>query len=102
MGDVAAVTTPAVCLATQRCGEVAERLSAEYGDWNHHDLTDLLDELMFIMCSVKTAAIAYLQVFDDFKTAFPNPDALVGASQQEIARCLARGVLQGQKAAAIP
>lgn len=101
MGDVAAVTTRAVPLVTRRCSEVAERLSAEYGDWNHHNLADPLDELMFIMCSVKTAEIVYLRVFDDFKTAFPISDALVGASEQEIARSLARGGLQRQKAAAI-
>lgn len=39
--------------------EVAAALAARYADFDHYNLTDPLDELLFIICSTKTAETSY-------------------------------------------
>jgi endonuclease III len=80
---------------------VAEALSAEYGDWNHFNKSNPLDELLFIICSVKTGERGYRGTYAALKREFPTFQSLHRARAHSIATILAPGGLSAQKAAAI-
>ncbi|MFO7641222.1 MAG: endonuclease III [Candidatus Competibacteraceae bacterium] len=81
--------------------EVAAALAARYADFDHHNLKDPLDELLFIICSTKTAEGSYRATFDQLKAVFPTPRDLAEAPAEYIARPLAAGGLSGTKSRAI-
>ncbi len=81
--------------------EVAAALAARYADFDHYNRQDPLDELLFIICSTKTAETSYRATFDQLKAAFPTPRDLAEAPAEYIARPLAAGGLSGKKSLAI-
>lgn len=81
--------------------KVAETLKMRYSDFDHYNLKDPLDELLFIICSTKTAEISYRTSFQSLKETFPTPQRIAGASVENIARSIVRGGLSNQKAKAI-
>ena len=81
--------------------EVAAALAARYADFDHYNLTDPLDELLFIICSTKTAETSYRATFDKLKEAFPTPCALAEAPAEYIAKPIASGGLSGTKSRSI-
>lgn len=81
--------------------EVAAALSARYADFDHYNLTDPLDELLFIICSTKTAETSYRATFDKLKEAFPTPRDLAEAPAEYIAKPIASGGLSGTKSRSI-
>jgi endonuclease-3 len=80
---------------------VAQRLSNHYGDHGHYNKRDPFDELLFILCSVRTNERKYLESYRDLKRRFPTRRLLSKASEGEIAAAIRRGGLSGQKAFAI-
>lgn len=81
--------------------EVAAALAARYADFDHYNLKDPLDELLFIICSTKTAETSYRATFDQLKEAFPTPRDLAEAPAEYIARPIAAGGLSGKKSRSI-
>jgi len=81
--------------------EIAAALAARYADFDHYNRKDPLDELLFIMCSTKTAEASYRATFDQLKEAFPTPRDLAEAPAEYIARPLAAGGLSGKKSRSI-
>ena len=81
--------------------QVAAALAARYGDFDHYNLKEPLDELLFIICSTKTAESSYRATFDKLKQAFPTPRDLAEAPAEYIAKPIATGGLSGQKSRAI-
>lgn len=81
--------------------QIAEILSKRYHDFNHYNRKNPLDELLFILCSVKRSEIVYLRAFRSLKQAFPSFEALAKASKKELVRKVAWGGLQNQKAASV-
>jgi endonuclease III len=78
--------------------EVAEALSAEYGDFEHYNLKDPLWELIFISCSVMTREPVYRRVFRDFRKRFRTASALRDAPEAYLAKALEPGGLGSVKA----
>lgn len=81
--------------------DVASALRAEYMDFDHFNLADPVDELLFIICSQKTAEITYRDTFRKLRAAFPTNDSLCRASEQELVAVLKRSGLANRKAKAI-
>lgn len=80
---------------------VAAALKDRYRDFNHHNLKNPLDELLFIMCSTKTAEASYRNTFRALKETFPTHLQIAEAPAEYIARPIASGGLSNQKGKAI-
>ena len=80
---------------------IAAALKERYHDFNHHNLKNPLDELLFIMCSTKTGEASYRSTFRALKETFPTHLQIAEAPAEYIARPIASGGLSNQKAKAI-
>jgi len=78
--------------------KVALELKKEYKDFAHHNKKNPLDELFFILCSVKRGEKVYLEAFRSLKQEFPRYELLASASLKKISRTVSWGGLQNQKA----
>ena len=83
-----------------RIEKVALELKREYMDFAHHNKKNPLDELFFILCSVKRSEKVYVEAFKSLKQKFPRYELLATASAKKISRAVAWGGLQNQKASA--
>jgi len=81
--------------------KISETLREAYRDFTHYNKKNPLDELVFIICSVKRSEKVYLNAFKSFKQHFPTYDLLATASAREISKTVAWGGLQNQKATAV-
>lgn len=82
-------------------GAVARALRKQYKDFDHYNLHDPLEELLFIVCSTKTAEAGYRATYESLRNAFPTNDDLLSAPESRIALVLQRGGLARKKAAII-
>lgn len=80
--------------------EVARPLKKEYKDFAHHNKKNPLDELFFILCSVKRSEKVYLEAFNSLRRNFPRYELLATSSIKNISTAVSWGGLQNQKAAA--
>jgi len=81
--------------------DVAAALKNCYRDFNHYNLKDPLDELLFIICSTKTGEASYRSTFRSLKETFPTHYQIAEAPAEYIARPIVSGGLSNQKAKAI-
>ena len=81
--------------------EITTKLSKEYKDFSHYNKKNPLDELVFIMCSLKRSEKIYLNAFRTLKRTFPKYEMLANAPVREISKAVSWGGLQNQKAAAV-
>lgn len=81
--------------------KVARKLKKEYKDFSHNNKKNPLDELVFILCSVKRSEKVYLNAYRTLKKAFPKYEILANAPVREIRKAVAWGGLQNQKASAV-
>lgn len=81
--------------------DVAAALKKRYHDFNHYNLKDPLDELLFIICSTKTGEASYRSTFRSLKETFPTHLRIAEAPAEYIARPIVSGGLSNQKAKAI-
>ena len=79
---------------------VAFELRKEYNDFAHHNKKNPLDELFFILCSVKRSEKVYLKAFMSLKRNFPRYELLTTVPVKKISRTVSWGGLQNQKASA--
>lgn len=77
--------------------DVATALENRYANFDHYNLKDPLDELLFIICSTKTGEASYRAVFGKLKEAFPTPHHLAEAPAEYIAKPIAAGGLSDKK-----
>lgn len=81
--------------------KVAGALKNRYRDFNHHNLKNPLDELLFIICSTKTGEASYRSTYRALKETFPTHLRIAEAPAEYIARPIISGGLSNQKAQAI-
>jgi endonuclease III len=81
--------------------DVAKALRYRYRDFDHYNLKDPLDELLFIICSTKTEEVSYRITFQSLKETFPTHFHVAEASVELIASSIVRGGLSNSKAKAI-
>lgn len=82
-------------------GEIAAGLKKRYRDFDHYNLKDPLDELLFIICSTKTEEASYRNSFRALNESFPTHHEIAAADAGSIARSIVRGGLSNLKAKAI-
>ena len=80
---------------------VAAALKQRYRNFNHYNLKNPLDELLFIICSTKTGEASYRSTFRSLKETFPTHLHIAEAPAEYIARPMVSGGLSNQKARAI-
>ena len=80
---------------------IAVALKKRYRDFNHHNLKNPLDELLFIICSTKTGEASYRSTYRTLKETFPTHYQIAEASAEYIARPIVSGGLSNLKAKAI-
>jgi len=81
--------------------EIAKTLRKEYKDFSHNNKKNPLDELVFILCSVKRSEKVYLNAFRTLKRTFPKYEKLANTPVRKISNVVAWGGLQNQKATAV-
>lgn len=80
---------------------IARILSEQYGDFNHYNRKNPLEELIFIICSTKTDEEKYRATFASLRRRFRTFRNLLLADVSDIAEVLRPGGLSQQKAALI-
>jgi endonuclease III len=78
--------------------EISEALRKEYKDFDHYNKKNPLDELLFIICSIKRSEKVYLSSFRTLKKAFPSYQKLLEAPVEKLSDIFASAGLQNQKA----
>jgi endonuclease III len=81
--------------------KVSSALKTRYHDFNHYNLKNPLDELLFIICSTKTIEASYRSTYRSLKEMFPTHFHIAEAPAEYIARPIVSGGLSNQKAKAI-
>ncbi|MDP2753059.1 MAG: hypothetical protein Q8P40_01520 [Nitrospirota bacterium] len=81
--------------------EITKKLRKEYKDFVHFNKKNPLDELIFILCSVKRSEKVYLNAFRTLKRAFPKYEMLADTPIRDVSKVIAWGGLQNQKATAV-
>ena len=80
---------------------IANNLHSIYYDFAHFNKKNPLNELLFIICSVKTMEPVYTRVYNSLKRRFPSFKLLTDAKESSIAEILKSGGLSNQKARSI-
>ena len=76
---------------------IARILRRRYGDFDHYNKKNPLDELIFIICSVQTAEVSYKRTFRALRDEFKTFTHLNEAPAEYLARPLKPGGLSEQK-----
>ena len=76
---------------------IALTLQRRYGDFDHFNKKNPLDELIFIICSVQTAEVSYKRTFRALRAEFRTFEHLNEAPASYLARPLKPGGLSEQK-----
>jgi len=77
--------------------DIAAALNTRYRDFNHYNLKNPLDELLFIICSTKTGEASYRSTYRSLKEAFPTHYQIAEAPAEYIARPIVSGGLSNRK-----
>jgi len=80
---------------------VAQILQQQYRDFAHHNKKNPLNELLFIISSVKTTGPAYEKTYRSFRSQFPTFISIANASYEKLCEVLSTGGLQNVKAKSI-
>jgi len=78
--------------------KIASVLARRYGDWDHYNRKNPLEELLFILCSIQTNEELYRDTFATLRRNFPTFEALSSAPEEKIAEAIVNGGLSRQKA----
>ncbi len=82
---------------TASMASVARVLRKRYKDFSHHNPSNPLADLLFIICSRKTNERNYRPSYCALRRAFPTFQSLAAASAEEIAAAITGGGLARQK-----
>ena len=77
---------------------IASTLTTKYMDFPHNNKKNPLDELLFIICSVKTTGGSYEKTYRRFRQHFRRFSDIAKAREIDLARALSTGGLQNIKA----
>lgn len=80
---------------------VSSVLTDRYKDYSHNNKKNPLEELFFILCSVKTNMAKYHNTYRAFRKEFPRFEMVAEAPAEYIAKTLATGGLAKQKSIAL-
>ena len=85
----------------RRLADIAGVLRSRYHDFDHYNLADPLDELLFIICSTRTTERGYRNTFQALRARYRTNASLTRASIDEVAAVLQPGGLSRKKATQI-
>ncbi len=80
---------------------VSESLECRYASPRHNNKQNPLDELIFIILSVRTSEKLYLKAYRSYKAAFPRHLDALESDVRKIERVIRRAGLSNQRAKAI-
>jgi len=80
---------------------VSKILTDRYHNFAHNNKKNPLEELFFILCSVRTNKVGYHNTYRSFRKEFPRFEMVAEASTEYIAKPLVTGGLANQKSIAI-
>jgi endonuclease III len=83
---------------TRKALKITELLEEQHKSPRHHNKRNALNELLFIILSLRTDERIYLPLYKDFKNNYPKWSDVYQASQEEIANTIYKGGLAKQKA----
>ena len=95
------MTKPKASLQIANIRAVASILRSRYRDFAHHNKRNPLDELLFIICSVKTQESNYRATYSALKGAFPTFGIIAEAPAEYLALSIKRGGLSAHKSKAM-
>jgi Predicted EndoIII-related endonuclease len=81
--------------------EIAEILKRKYLDFDHNNKKNPLDELLLILCSIRTKYTKYEDIYRDLKKSFPTFGKLANADEGLLLYAFRNAGLGYQKAKAI-
>lgn len=81
--------------------EITSLLESAYQSPNHGNREDPLEELLYILLTIKTDYAHYSELWENFKSKFPTLAAIDRAKTREISSAIKQGGLQKQKASRI-
>ena len=76
---------------------IARKLKSKYNNFDHHNKKNPLDELFFILCSVKRSEQVYRRAYKSLKRAFPTYNQINQASAKKLSKQILWGGMQNQK-----
>ena len=85
-------------LQTPHVYVIAKILRERYKDFGHHNPSDPLDDLLFVICSRKTDEAKYLSTYASLRRRFPRLEDIMAAHEDEVAATLKEGGLSKVKA----
>jgi endonuclease III len=77
---------------------VSNILTKVYKDFDHYNKKNPIDELLFILCSIRTFDNSYIKSYEKLKESFPDCLSLYNAPIIELKRLFLGSGLQNQKA----
>ena len=88
-------------ISSSKINLIAAKLKKKYGNATHYNKKDPLDELLFIICSIKRSEKVYLSAFRMLKKRFPSHDKLADVPQKKLRDIIAPFGMQNQKSIVI-
>jgi endonuclease III len=82
----------------QNIEQVHEKLKTFYSDFNHRNKKNPYNELLFIICSLKTQEMSYEKNYITLKKKYPSFNSIRFAKLEEIEKAIHPGGLSNQKA----
>jgi len=92
---------PRAYKTTTNVRQVTAALRKKFRNFSHCNKRNPLDELLFIICSVKTNEEKYQTTYKTLKLSFPRYEMIADASPKEIAKAIEKGGLSNQKSVVI-
>jgi endonuclease III len=86
-----------VSWSSRRIRRLAGDLHKAYGSPRHHNKSDPLDEMVFILLSSRTGENKYLDTYECLKATFSTWEAVLSSESSQIARCIGHGGLARKK-----
>jgi len=77
---------------------VAQKLESKYHNPTHFNKKDPFNELIFILCSLRTTENQYIKTYSKIKATYPKHNDLLQASPETLSEIMGQGGLSKQKA----
>lgn len=88
-------------VSRREVGLITRRLRNEYGDYAHGNRKNPLDELVFIMLSIRTREMVNHRVFREYKRQYPTFENVLSGSIRQLESVFEPAGLANQRAARI-
>jgi len=78
--------------------EISQALEVKYKNFSHYNRRNPFEELLYILCTVRTSEKNYQKIYKNMKVHFPRREMLANTSVEELADIIHVGGLQRRRA----